>query len=478
LTVTTFRDLGVNSAVTRYIAKYRAEGKPQEIKNVLATGVLADLLLSAILSLSVFLLAGFIANDLFHRPSIKYLIEIASLTVFGQSLLTVSQSAFSGFERMGVNGIIKILNTSLKTILEVLLVLFGFGVLGAIMGQTLALITSGVVGTSLVFVLLYRSLKLADGRIDFSGTLKIMLKYSLPIYFATLLTAVISQFTDIMTAIYCNDQAIGNYKVTLSFAQIIGFFTIPLSTVLFPAFSKIGRDETGNLQTMFRLAVKYTALVTIPVSMAVIVLSTPLTSSLYGSSYEQAPLFLSIICLGYINTGFGNIVIASFINGHGETWVNTKLVLAILVVNIPLGLLLIPRFGILGVIALTIIAQTQSLILGLWWIKKAYGMTVEWNSSLRICLASALTAFITCITLSHLPFYGWIHLILGGSIFLTVLLFLMPMVGAVNKRDLSNLKEMLSGIGFVHIPLSLLLGIMERVMSMRDVAITRSAMQR
>jgi len=476
LTVMTFRDLGVHYAVTRYTAKYRAENRPEEARNVLATGILVDLTLSAILSLSVFFLAGFIANDLFHRPHIKYLIEIASLTIFGWALITVSQSAFSGFERMGINSIIKTLNTTLKAILQVSLVLFGFGVLGAIMGQTFALLISGLVSIYLVFTLLFKSLKSRSAGFDFLRTLKTMLNYSFPLYFSALLTAIISQFTDIMAAIYCNNQMIGNYKAASSLIQIVGFFTIPLNTVLFPAFSKIGRNETGKLRTMFRLAVRYTALVTIPVSMAVIVLSTPLTSSLYGSSYEQAPLFLSLIGLGYVTTGFGNIVIGSLINGQGETWIVTKLTFAILIVNIPLGLLLIPRFGILGVIVLTIVAQTQSLILGLWWINRAHGLTVEWGSSLKICLASGLTALITYLALSRLSSHGWIQLIVGGGIFLAVLLFTMPLIGAVNKRDLNNLKEMLGDIRFISIPLNILLGIVERVIGVRDNLVVRPAM--
>lgn len=473
LTVMTFRDLGVNFAITRHIAKYKAENKPQEIKNVLATGVLVDLILSAVLSLGIFLLAGFMANDLFHRPSIKSLIEIASLTVFGWALFTVSQSAFSGFERMAINSIIKILYTSLKTILEVALVLLGFGVLGVIIGQTFALLIGGVAGIGLVFVLLYRGLRLGNNRLDFSGTLKTMLKYSLPLYFGVLLTAVMSQFTDVMTVIYCNDQVIGNYKAASSFVQIIGFFTVPLSTVLFPAFSKIGRDETGNLQTMFQLAVKYTALVTIPVSMAVIVLSTPLTSSLYGSSYEQASLFLSLIGLGNIIAGFGNIVVINLINGQGETWLNAKLTIAILVVNIPLGLLIVPRFGIFGVITLLIVAQTQILILGLWWIDRVYELTVDWASSFKICLASGLTALITYTTLSLLPFHSWIQLTIGGITFLSALLLTMPLIGALNKKDLNNFKEMLGDIGFFHIPLNVLFGILERIVDMRDMIVMR-----
>lgn len=92
LTVMTFRDLGVNTAITRFVAKYRSEDKPEEIKNVLEAGIIVDLVLSAMLSFGVFFSAGFIASDLLGRPSIKCLIEIASFSIFGWALVTLSES--------------------------------------------------------------------------------------------------------------------------------------------------------------------------------------------------------------------------------------------------------------------------------------------------------------------------------------------------------------------------------------------------
>ena len=470
LTITTFADLGINLAITRYIAKYRAEGKSYETKNVLITGIFIELIVSTILSIITFFSAGFIANELFHRPSIEYMIKIASITIFGWALINISLSAFIGFDKMGINSIIKILNNSIKTILQISLVLLGFGLLGAVIGQTLALLIGGIIGISLVFVLLYRSLKSGSESLNLSGTLKTLLMYSLPLFFTTLLTAVMSQFTDIMTAIYCNDLVIGNFKAASSF-KIFTFFMIPLSTVLLPAFSKIGQSEMSSLQTMFRLAHKYTALIVVPVSMAVIALSTPLASSIYGVEYEQTSLFLSLIGLGYLSSGLGTIVIVSFIHGQGVTRVSAKFTLAILVVNIPLGLLLIPRFGIFGVIALTLTAQTQYLLMGLWWIKKTYGIFVEWDSPLRICIASGLTAVITYISLSNFPFNNWILLMLGGGIFIVTILFLMPLIGAINRKDLKNLKQMLGGIVFLSVPLNLFLGILERIISVQEALV-------
>lgn len=51
---------------------------------------------------------------------------------------------------------------------------------------------------------------------------------------------------------------IGNYQVAMNFMVLISFFTTPISTVLFPAFSKLSpeRDEEA-LHTVFQSSIKY-----------------------------------------------------------------------------------------------------------------------------------------------------------------------------------------------------------------------------
>lgn len=101
--ISLFRDWGTNSAIIKYLAQYRSENKKAEMKTILASGALFESAVGILLTLTCYLLAGFLATNIFHRPEMKSLIEIASITILAGSLLTVSQSAFIGFERMELN---------------------------------------------------------------------------------------------------------------------------------------------------------------------------------------------------------------------------------------------------------------------------------------------------------------------------------------------------------------------------------------
>ncbi|MEM2915624.1 MAG: oligosaccharide flippase family protein, partial [Candidatus Bathyarchaeia archaeon] len=133
-----FQDLGVNSAIIKYTAQYRAENRREEIKKILVTGLIFDAILGFCLSLIAFFSASFLAVTVVCRPEIKSLIEIASVVILFSSMITAVQSVFIGFERMKFNSLTMIFQSVLKCFASPALVLIGYGVYGAIMGAIVA----------------------------------------------------------------------------------------------------------------------------------------------------------------------------------------------------------------------------------------------------------------------------------------------------------------------------------------------------
>jgi len=120
----------------------------------------------------------------------------------------------------------------------------------------------------------------------------------------------------------------------------------------------------------------------------------------------------------------------------------------------------IPNYGIIGLIATKLTAGIPSLIAGLWWIKKHFKVTIEWASSAKILLSSALAALITYATISQLDTANWIKLAIGTITFLISYMIASPLTGAINTTDTQNLKEMLKELGpltrIFNIPLNMI----------------------
>jgi len=146
---------------------------------------------------------------------------------------------------------------------------------------------------------------------------------------------------------------------------------MPVLTVLLHAFSKLdSQTEKEMLGNVFQFSVKYAVILIVPVAFAVIALSQPSVSIFFGGKYSYTPLYMALYVVT-IYTAFGYLSVENILRSQGRTDVNMKLTLITSVIGLALNLLLIPNFGILGLLATNIIAGIPSLVIALWWIKKS-----------------------------------------------------------------------------------------------------------
>jgi len=444
-----FRDWGVDWATIKYTAQYRSENKEANVKNVLAAIIVFELILGFSLSIISFFLSGFLATTIFDRPDIVPLIQIASFTIFADALLKAAQAAFTGYEKMEYHSITSIVYSTLKTGFMILLVILGLGAFGATIGATIAYLISGIISIILLYVAIYRNLQRQDeSKLEIFGTIKTLFRYGLPLSISAIFSGFLAQFYNVLLAIYCTDLIIGNYHVALNFAFIVTFFVMPVITVLLPAFSKLDSEkERETLGNVFQFSVKYASLIIVPVAFAVMALSQPGVSTLFPGRYSYTPLYLALYVVTFIYTAFGYLSAGNLIKSQGKTDVNMKLTIITSVIGLALNIVLIPKFGIVGLLATNITAGIPSLIIALWWIKKKFNATIDWVSSAKILLASTLATIITYGVISQLNLTNWITLTIGALIFLAAYLIATPLIGAINKTDIQNFKEMLKGLG-------------------------------
>jgi O-antigen/teichoic acid export membrane protein len=361
-----FTNPGVNSGLTKYIAQYRAEKKAGDIRTLLTTGLLINTAASVILLLVVNLSTGYLVEKVFHQPDIRMLIQVASLQLIAQALISTTRSIFVGFERMKYVSLMVIIQSILKSVLAPLLVIIGMGSLGAVLGNTASLIVTGAIGSILVITAFLKRPTKLESTISHAEAFRILLTYGFPLYLAVLIGGATTQVNNFLMAIHVDAFSIGNYQAAINFSVLINFFIMPISTVLFPLFSKIEPKE--NL----------------------ILLSGPIVAIIYGTSYPLTAYFLQLFCINFLFIGIGAYCTGSLLNGQGMTKTIFIGSLLNLCTTLPLGFYLIPRYGIPGLIWTSIIAPKGALFYFLWQIKKNLGFTVKWKTSIKIYLSSAI----------------------------------------------------------------------------------------
>lgn len=459
-----FRDLGVTSALIKYIAQYRFEKKTAEIKIIVRAGLLLNSAVGAFLFLITFFLSGPLATNVFHQPELQLLIEVASASLFAQSLLATSQSIFVGFERMEFHSLTVIINSLLSSMLAPVLVLLGYGAFGAVLGKTAPIVVTGIIGITIVAVAFLKEGASSGGALGHLQAYKILLSFGYPLFLSNLFTGGLTQFYNFLIAIYVDTSMIGNYKAATNFSVLITFLTMPLATVLFPLFSKLDAEEDSTLRLVFQNSVKYTALITVPVTAALIVLSGPLVRTIYGSSYQFAPFFLKLYVFNFFFVGLGRISTRNLLNGQGETKVTFLRNLINLCIGLPLSLILIPRFGVVGLLLTMIIAPKPGLFFALWWIKKKFGFAINWSASAKIYLSAGVAYLVASYLLIVLHRGDWVDLLLGGGVFVLIYALLVPLTGALERSDVQNLRNIMRALGPLAPLFNLFLAVVERLM--------------
>jgi len=361
-----------------------------------------------------------------------------------------------------------ILQSIAKNAVSVLLVFLGYGALGAVIGYSFSFLAAGIIGLVMLYLVVFRSFRTQANRFGKIKNLKTMLRYGVPLSISTIIANFLTQFYGFMMAFFCSDLLIGNYQVTINFAVILTFFTTPVSTVLFPIFAKLNpQNEQQLLKTVFASSVKYTSLLLVPATMAMMILSQPMINTLFGANWVYAPFFLTLYIVLNLFTALGSLSAYGLLTGLGETKILMKLSVLDLILGIPLAVLLVPTFGILGVIVGTLLTGIPSLFWMLYWTWKHYKVKVDFESLTRIFVASTIAATIAYLSLNFLATVEWIRLLAGGIIFLGIYIFAAPITGAVNRTDINNLRVMFSGLGIISKLMNIPLIVVEKIAKTR-----------
>jgi O-antigen/teichoic acid export membrane protein len=367
---------------------------------------------------------------------------------------------------MELNSITLLIQSIFKSTVVPAFVILGMGVFGAVTGYAITLTLSGVTSLLLMWVL-YRDLQKPVGyKLEIVKNIVTMFKYGLPLSLSSILSGALSQYYNFILAIFASNIAIGNFTVANTFLVLITFFVTPITTVMFPAFSKLDpQKDRETLKSVYRFSVKYATLFVIPVSFLVAALSQPAVFALFGDNYADAPFFLAFMSLTFLFTAIGNLSNSNLIMGIGQNKFLLKLALLTVAIALPLGFVLVFEYGVLGCIIGTFIDGFPSLIICLLWLKKNYGVTVDLTSSAKIILSSGIAAAVTYVAVSLIPFNSWLKLIIGTIIFVFVLLSTVLFTRAIDRTDLNNLRDMLSGLGYFRRFFGFLLNILEKLMN-------------
>jgi stage V sporulation protein B len=440
-----FTDLGVNQGIIKISTKLRCNGENDRACRIVNCGILLRIVIGLIMSLTLYLLAEPFATFFLNRAELYPFLQTISIVIFFQALYGTAVSIFVSIDRAEFSAVSTNLEAVIRTSLTVMLLVFGFSLFGAVVGNMIGYVVAGIVGMILVKLVMPKS-SVSGVKFPVSKDIKMLLQYGLPVFASFLLIGITPLYQNLILANFTTDAAIGNFKAAFNFATTLTLLSFPITTALLSGFSKLDSAKKDNLKAFFRLANKYTSLLVFPVMVIFIVFSEEIIQLLYGQTYQSAPFFLTLYCLLYFLVGLGYLNLTSFYNGIGETKMTLKIGVLTFVIVASFSPFLAQGYGVPGLIAAFLIANTVGTVYGAYVAKKKYDVEFAFSKVLRIGLV-AIGSVVPLFLLRIVGFQAHFLLLFGSLLYLFLYFTLVPFMGIVTESELKSAQSISNRLG-------------------------------
>ena len=432
-----FADLGINQGIIKYTSSLHKQGETTRIIKIIKYGILLKSSAGIVIFIISYMCSGILSSALLQRPELASYVKIASISILFYTIFATLTSAFVGLAKTEYNALVSIAQATAKALLSILLVLLGFGVLGAIVGYV-ASYGAAIVAGALLLIAVVNSLKgnspqKCNGNVK---DLKELIRYGTPLYISTLLTGFIPFYQSIVLAFFTSDIDIGNFKASANFIALMAVVTIPISTALLPAFSKLNSSFNHGIRRFFKLANKYTTLVILPITFFMITFSHEIVKTIYGSTYNSAPTFLATYCIIFLLAGVGYLTLTSLFNGMGDTKTTLKMNLITFLGFLILASPLTQSYKVIGLILSLIIANALGTTYGAYIGVKKYRIEFDKRSILKVYLCSMVSTVPAYVFLRLTVLPNLINIAIGGLLYIFTYITLIPLTKAITATEL------------------------------------------
>ena len=346
--------LGIPQGVIRYVAFYKGRGGSGKVKGTIFSALKITIPSSIIATLVLFFGAEWISVIFFHEPNLAPVLQIFAFSIPFWVIAQIAIAATIGFQDLRYDLYVTyIFQNSFRLVAIVVLLSFGYGVLGASIGWVLAIVGMPF----LAFYFLDRKVfSIFNTSVKADYMQKEILLFSYPLIFAGI-TGLIMGWTDTITLGYfLGAGAVGVYNAALPTANLIRMPLSAFGIIFSPIASELyASNRYEDLRRIYSIVTKWVLLITLPAFLLLVPFSESMIVILFGYKYAEGSLALCILTFGFFIISLIGPA-SSVIHAFGETKVIMKYTLFGAILNVTLNLALIPLYGVSGAAIATVVS--------------------------------------------------------------------------------------------------------------------------
>jgi O-antigen/teichoic acid export membrane protein len=400
--------LGLPVAMTRYVSIFANRRDLAGLWGTLQVGVGSTAIIGMVTGLGLFLLAGPIAEEVFHDPRLIPLLQVISLVVPFLALGEIVAAAIRGFKMMRY----PVIGQDIAQPVIRLLLTVALAVLVGLTARK-ALVAFGISVTIVFFLLLY----FLDKRFSLKRPLgaarrdtREILSFSLPVYLSRLVQTFGGNIQTILLGALNTAENVGIFAVASQINIVGQMFHVAIVTASAPIVSELhDQQDREQMKRIYQTATKWTFALNLPLFLIVLLFPEPILS-VFGKSFVGGATALTILAwANLVNTGTGICEVVVDMTGN----TNLRLFNSLVAVGLTVGLnvLLIPRWNLIGAAVAALVGATVVNLLRLVEVFFLFRLLPYDQSFLKPAAAGLVTLAVA----------GGVHLLISSNSNLVIL---------------------------------------------------------
>ncbi|WOD43358.1 lipopolysaccharide biosynthesis protein [Hwangdonia lutea] len=347
-------DFGLNNTIVRFVAKYKAEGDKKGEENFLAHSFIMYFCISILVTV-LGLILYYNLENLYSETLTPNQIEKAKvmmlLLIFNLAI-SLPGGAFSGicygYEEFILPKITNIVRYIVRSILVVVILLYGADAVGLVILDTAMNLL--VIGVDIYIVFKILKVKIKIHKID-KTLFKSIMGFSLWLFVFAIVHQLRWQFGQMIIGLYYSTSIVAIYAVGITLGNYYGAFSSAISSVFLPraiqmTVKNIPKEELTN--TFIKIS-RIILLVLFYIFGAFIIIGRDFVFFWVGEEYNSAYYYAMIIMFGLtpiLSQGFAN----NILEAKNLLAYRGKLLLSLTVAGTILSFFIVQKFGVLEMI--------------------------------------------------------------------------------------------------------------------------------
>ncbi|KAB1194262.1 oligosaccharide flippase family protein [Haloferax sp. MBLA0076] len=408
---------GFNIAIKKRISEPGDSGK------ILTAGFVSELVLFLFFALLAWIFRSAIEQYL-RGVSVEILIGIVAVSMLS-GLVT---SVLDGEGSVHISSLLRPVETVVRSSLQIVLILTGFGLTALIISYLIALSVSSLIG---IYFISIRAQ--VPSRESFTSIFSFA-KYS---WISNLRNRAFSSMDILILGFFVSEGLIGIYKAAWNVSLILGLFSNAVSRAIFPQVSQIANADPRKAKQLVQNALPYAGFLIIPGLLGGAVIGKQVLA-LYSPEFTIGYNILLLLILAQLLYSFSTIL-ETGINAFDKPEVSFRINGLFIVANFILNILLIPIFGWVGAALATFSSGAISL-LGYWHVSREIMPVSFPKRDVFLQLISALLMAIVVFLFEQLVPQGEIYTVviagIGSVCYFGALMTLSPSFRVIVRSNL------------------------------------------